>query len=57
MIEGVKFTKLKIISDHRGSVLPMIRSDTNVFESLVKFIFLQFLIVQSKHGIYIKKQF
>ena len=39
MIEGVKFTKLKIISDHRGSVLPMIRSDSNVFQSFGEIYF------------------
>ena len=39
MIEGVTITKLKIISDHRGSVLPMLRSDTKVFESFGEIYF------------------
>lgn len=39
MIEGVKVTKLKIISDHRGSVLPMLRSDHEVFTSFGEIYF------------------
>ncbi len=39
MIEGVEITDLKKISDHRGSVLPMIRSDTKVFKSFGEIYF------------------
>lgn len=39
MIEGVKITNLKKISDHRGSVLPMLRSDSKVFESFGEIYF------------------
>ena len=39
MIEGVKVTKLKIISDHRGSVLPILRSDSEVFKSFGEIYF------------------
>ena len=31
-IEGVEITELKIISDHRGSVMHMLRNDSKVFE-------------------------
>jgi dTDP-4-dehydrorhamnose 3,5-epimerase len=39
MIEGVKITALKKITDHRGSVLPMLRSDSQVFESFGEIYF------------------
>ena len=39
MIEGVKVTKLKIISDHRGSVLTMLRSDSEIFKSFGEIYF------------------
>ncbi len=39
MIEGVKITKLNKIVDHRGSVLPMLRSDSKVFESFGEIYF------------------
>ncbi len=39
MIDGVKITQLKKISDHRGSVLPMLRSDSKVFESFGEIYF------------------
>ena len=39
MIEGVKITNLKKIEDHRGSVLPMIRSDSKVFQSFGEIYF------------------
>ena len=39
MIEGVKITNLKKISDHRGSVLPMLRSDSKVFDSFGEIYF------------------
>lgn len=39
MIEGVKITKLKILSDHRGSVLTMLRSDSKVYESFGEIYF------------------
>ena len=38
-IEGVTITKLKKISDHRGSVLPMLRSDSKVFQSFGEIYF------------------
>ena len=38
-IEGVTITKLKKISDHRGSVLPMLRSDSEVFQSFGEIYF------------------
>ena len=31
-IEGIKISPLKIISDHRGSVMHMLRNDNQVFE-------------------------
>jgi dTDP-4-dehydrorhamnose 3,5-epimerase len=33
MIQGVKISKLKIISDNRGKVMHMLRNDSPVFES------------------------
>ena len=39
MIEGVKITDLKKIEDHRGSVLPMLRSDAKVFQSFGEIYF------------------
>ena len=39
MIEGVKITNLKKIEDHRGSVLPMLRSDSKVFQSFGEIYF------------------
>ena len=33
MIEGVKISKLKIISDDRGKVMHMLRNDSQVFKS------------------------
>ena len=39
MIEGVKITKLKILRDHRGSVLTMLRSDSKVYESFGEIYF------------------
>ena len=39
MIDGVKITKLKKIEDHRGTVLPMLRSDSNVFKSFGEIYF------------------
>ena len=57
MIEGVKITKLRIISDHRGSVLPMIRSDSNVFQSFGEIYFSTIFNNSIKACIYIKKQF
>ena len=39
MIEGVTITKLKKISDHRGSVMPMLRSDSKVFQSFGEIYF------------------
>ena len=39
MIEGVKITKLKILRDHTGSVLTMLRSDSKVYESFGEIYF------------------
>lgn len=39
MIEGVIITRLKKISDHRGSVMPMLRSDYKVFDSFGEIYF------------------
>mgnify|MGYP006166525785 FL=1 len=39
MIQGVKITKLNKIDDDRGSVLPMLRSDSKVFESFGEIYF------------------
>ena len=33
MIDGVKITSLKIISDNRGSVMHMMRKDSPVYKS------------------------
>ena len=39
MIEGVKITKLNKIEDDRGAVLPMLRSDSKIFESFGEIYF------------------
>lgn len=38
-IEGIEITKLKIISDHRGSVMHMLRNDSKVFEKFGEIYF------------------
>ena len=38
-IEGIKITQLKIISDKRGSVMHMLRNDTEVFEKFGEIYF------------------
>tara|TARA_B100001057_G_scaffold43302_1_gene38706 strand:- start:776 stop:1219 length:444 start_codon:yes stop_codon:yes gene_type:complete len=38
-IEGVKITPLKIISDHRGSVMHMLRNDSKIFEKFGEIYF------------------
>ena len=38
-IEGIKITPLKIISDHRGSVMHMLRNDSEVFEKFGEIYF------------------
>ena len=38
-IEGVEITELKIISDHRGSVMHMLRNDSKVFEKFGEIYF------------------
>ena len=38
-IEGIKVTPLKIIKDHRGSVMHMIRNDNEVFEEFGEIYF------------------
>ena len=39
MIEGVKITNLKIISDERGKVMHMLRSDSSVFKKFGEIYF------------------
>ena len=39
MIEGIKISELKIISDHRGKVMHMLRSDSSVFKSFGEIYF------------------
>ena len=39
LIEGVKITPLKIISDDRGSVMHMLRSDSPIFENFGEIYF------------------
>tara|TARA_Y200000002_G_C22560107_1_gene612099 strand:+ start:246 stop:695 length:450 start_codon:yes stop_codon:yes gene_type:complete len=38
-IKGIKITPLKIISDHRGSVMHMLRSDSKVFKKFGEIYF------------------
>jgi|TARA_A100001015_G_C14955384_1_gene698560 dTDP-4-dehydrorhamnose 3,5-epimerase len=38
-IEGIKITPLKIIADHRGSVMHMLRNDNEVFEKFGEIYF------------------
>ena len=38
-IEGIKISPLKIISDHRGSVMHMLRNDNQVFEKFGEIYF------------------
>ena len=38
-IEGIKITPLKIIKDHRGSVIHMLRNDNEVFEKFGEIYF------------------
>lgn len=38
-IDGIKITPLKIISDNRGSVMHMLRSDSDVFEKFGEIYF------------------
>ena len=38
-IKGIKITPLKIISDHRGSVMHMLRNDSKVFEKFGEIYF------------------
>ena len=38
-IEGIKITSLKIISDNRGSVMHMLRSDSDVFQKFGEIYF------------------
>ena len=53
MIHDVKITPLKIIADDRES-MHMLRSDDKIFQNLEKFIFLQFIKIKLKLGIFIK---
>ena len=39
MIDGVEITKLNKKEDHRGSVMPMLRSDSRVFKSFGEIYF------------------
>ena len=38
-IDGVKITPLKIISDHRGSVMHMLRNDSDIFQKFGEIYF------------------
>ena len=38
-IKGIKITPLKIISDHRGSVMHMLRSDSKIFKKFGEIYF------------------
>ena len=38
-IVGVEITPLKIISDHRGSVMHMLRNDSKIFKNLESLFF------------------
>ena len=38
-IEGIKISPLKIISDHRGSVMHMLRNDNQIFEKFGEIYF------------------
>ena len=39
IIEGIKISPLKIISDNRGSVMHMLRNDSKVFEKFGEIYF------------------
>jgi dTDP-4-dehydrorhamnose 3,5-epimerase len=39
MIDGIKITKLKVISDNRGKVMHMLRSDSDVFSTFGEIYF------------------
>ena len=56
LIEGVKITPLKIISDDRGSVMHMMRSDSPILKILAKFTFQLYITDQLKPGTCTKKQ-
>ena len=43
LIEGVKITPLKIISDDRGSVMHMMRSDSPIFENFGEIYFFNYI--------------
>ena len=42
MIEGVKISHLKIISDDRGKIMHMIRADSPIFKKFGEIYFLLF---------------
>ena len=55
MIDGVKITSLKIISDNRGSVMHMMRKDSPVYKSFGEIYFSTiFKDSVKKVGIFIK---
>ena len=47
-IEGIKITPLKIIKDHRGSVMHMLRNDSEVFEEFGEIYFSTILLNKIK---------
>ena len=55
IIEGIKISPLKIISDNRGSVMHMQETIAKFLKSLVRFTFQQSLKKKLKPGTYIKR--
>ena len=55
IIEGIKISPLKIISDNRGSVMHMLRNDSKVFEKFGE-IYFSTIFKEKIKAIYIKKQ-
>ena len=54
MIDGVKITSLKIISDNRGSVMHMMRKDSPVYKSFGEIYFSTIFKDSVKACIFIK---
>ena len=55
MIEGVQIIKKSVISDDRGKILHMLRSDDKNFKKFGEIYFSYVYLKRLKHGIYIKK--
>ena len=55
MIHDVKITPLKIISDNRGKVMPMLRTDSSVFEKFGE-IYFSTIYHQSIKGWHLHKE-